>query len=253
MKSKVIRLKRLFNENSNTSVIVPLDHGATFGPIKGIENLEDVMYVLSKASPDAIIMHKGNIRRMGDIIPKNIGIIMHLSASINFSPNVDTKVLVGSVEEAVRLGADGVSIHLNIGNETDIEMIRDFGKVSEECFYWGMPLLVMIYPRIEKKSCFIDQTILIRHCVRMCEEIGADIVKIPYVGDIKSFKKIIEFANIPVLIAGGEKADDDRELLDLISNIIKVGGSGVSMGRNIFQNDNPEEFLNSVCRIVHKQ
>ncbi|MOA30367.1 2-amino-4,5-dihydroxy-6-one-heptanoic acid-7-phosphate synthase [compost metagenome] len=71
---------------------------------------------------------------------------MHLSASISFSPCRMEKVLVGTVEEAVQLGADGVSIHVNIGCDEDRSMLQDAGKVSRACMEWGMPLLMMVYP-----------------------------------------------------------------------------------------------------------
>lgn len=251
MEGKTLRLRRILNKRTNKSVLIPLDHGVSFGPIEGIEDIEKLVSVLSEASPEAFVLHKGLFRLVSKTVPKNIGLVMHLSASVNFSPNRDTKVLVGTVEEAVRFGADGVSIHVNIGSKTDDRMLSDFGKISEECYLWGMPLLVMIYPKVDTEPFDSNYIDLIKHCVRLCEEIGADMVKVPYMEDMKAFEDIIRFSKIPVLIAGGEKHSDDGKLLDAIGNIIRAGGAGVSIGRNIFQRDNPGGILAKVCNIVH--
>lgn len=251
MENKNIRLKRLFHENSQRTVINALDHGVTCGPMKGIENLEEILTVIADSSSDAVVLHKGNIRSMSGMLPKSIGIIMHLSASVNFSPNANTKILVSSVDEAVRMGADAVSIHVNLGLENDILMLKDFGKVSEECACFGMPLLVMVYPKMEMLSAQ-EQVKYISHCIRICEELGADIVKIPYVAEYDAMEEILQYAHIPVVMAGGENNWDEQGILEAVQYGIECGLSGVSMGRNVFQNKAPEVFLKKLCDMVHR-
>ena len=55
--------------------------------------------------------------------------------------------LVCTVEEAVKLGADAVSVHINLGADTDKDMLRQLGFVSERCMEWQMPLVAMMYTR----------------------------------------------------------------------------------------------------------
>lgn len=252
MENKNIRMKRLFGSQSQHTVINALDHGVTCGPMKGIENLEEILSIIGNSQSDAVILHKGNIRRLAGMLPKQIGIIMHLSASVNFSPYANTKVLVASVEEAVRMGADGVSIHVNLGQENDNLMLQDFGKVSEQCAYYGMPLLVMIYPKVEMQSASL-QIRYIAHSIRVCEELGADIVKIPYVADESALKEILQYAHIPVVMAGGDCQKSEQDILKTVEAGMKNGLSGVSMGRNIFQNAQPDKLLDQLCEIVHKE
>lgn len=147
---KQIRLKRLLGCDSDHKLIItPLDHGMTMGPISGIDHIRDTLTAISHSPVNAVVLHKGIISSCADLLcqNKNLSIIMHLNASIGFSPNSDKKVMVSSVEEAVMMGADAVSIHINLGNEYDYQMIKDFGAVSGECQKWGMPLLAMICPK----------------------------------------------------------------------------------------------------------
>jgi predicted phospho-2-dehydro-3-deoxyheptonate aldolase len=180
---------------------------------------------------------------------RDIGLIVHLSASTSISPDPNAKVIVTTVQEALKMGADAVSIHVNIGANTEPSMLYDFGEVARECKEWGMPLLVMIYPRGKdiKNGYNVD---LIKQCARVGMELGADIVKTSYTGDIDSFREVVRGAIIPVIIAGGPKMGSDRELLEMVHDSIEAGGRGVSIGRNIFQHHNVTGMTRAVADIV---
>jgi len=88
------------------------------------------------------------------------------------------------------------------------------------------------------------------HAVRLAEELGADIVKTGYSGDTESFQHVIESTRLPVVIAGGSKGTD-RETIEMVRGAIDAGGAGVSMGRSIFQHDDPEAIAAAVSAVVH--
>jgi fructose-bisphosphate aldolase/2-amino-3,7-dideoxy-D-threo-hept-6-ulosonate synthase len=190
-------------------------------------------------------MVKGGHRKSG----KDIGLIVHLSASTSLNPDPNDKVLVCSVEEAVALGADGISIHVNLGAPNESRMIESAGEVVRDCNRWGMPLLIMIYPRGKGIDPVSPQTV--GHCVRVAEELGADLIKTNYTGDPDSFRQITAACSVPVLIAGGEKGGD-METLMTIRDAVDAGAAGVCMGRNAFQRDDPARFVAAVCRVVHE-
>ena len=158
--------------------------------------------------------------------------------------------MVCTVEEAIALGADAVSVHINLGAPHESKMIEEVGRVSRECTKWGMPLLIMIYPRGEGIDPKSPQAI--GHCVRVAEELGADLIKTSYTGDPASFKKITSACSVPVLIAGGEKAADLESLETVREAITKGGAAGVALGRNSFQRENPKEFIQALCCVVHE-
>ena len=252
MLGKQIRMERIIDRNTNRSVIVPMDHGVSSGPIYGITDLRDAIEQVVRGGANAIVEHKGMVgaghRRSG----KDVGLIIHLSASTSLSPYPNTKSLVCTVEEALSLGADAVSIHVNIGDDMERQMLSDFGMVSNRAREWGMPLLAMIYPRGEKITNEYDPKVL-KHAARLGAELGADLVKISYSGSVESFREVIEGCRVPVVIAGGEKMESDREILEVVRGSIDAGGSGVSIGRNIFQHQDPTRMVGAISMIVHEE
>src|SRR3972149_3350803 len=112
---------------------------------------------------------------------KDLGLILHLSASTTLSPDANRKVLVATVEDALRMGADAVSIHVNLGAEDEARMLRDFGTVSTDCQRWGMPLLAMIYTRGPKIRSEFDAR-YVRHAARVGAAGGAGIPPSPING-----------------------------------------------------------------------
>lgn len=248
---KQIRLERIINRNTGKTVIVPMDHGISVGPIQGVINMKDAVQRVAEGGANAIVEHKGLVGEGHRKEGKDIGLILHLSASTSLSPFPHAKTLVCKVEEAIKLGADAISIHVNLGDGQEKEMLQDFGRVSYEARTWGMPLLAMIYPRGENipDEYHVD---VIKHAARVGYEMGADIVKVSYTGSPESFHEVVEGCSVPVVIAGGAKMDSDRDILEMVRGSIDAGGAGVSIGRNVFQHQNPTRMVQAISGIVHE-
>jgi len=247
---KSIRLERLFNRKSKKIIIVPMDHGLTLGTIKGLENLADMVDKVALGGANAVLEHSGMVGAGHRQYGKDIGLIIHLSGATTLSPYPNKKVLVCSVERALKMGADGVSIHINIGADEEPEMLQDARTVIEASRVWGIPLLAMMYPR-GKKIKDENAPDVVNIAVRAGAELGADIVKTNYTGDIDSFKNIVKGVDIPVIIAGGPKMDTIPELFQLVYDSIQAGGAGVAFGRNVFQAENPTKVVEGLSKIVH--
>ena len=250
MIGKKIRLERIINRHTGRTVIAPMDHGVSNGPMKGIIDIDKTVESISQGGADAILMHKGIVEQGHRGYGKDIGLIVHLSASTSLAPNPNNKVIVTSVEKAIQLGADAVSVHVNLGSETESEMLQELGEISETCSYWGIPLLAMMYPRGQRVENEHDVE-LVKHAARVGSELGVDIVKTNYTGDPDSFKEVVEGALVPVVIAGGPKVDTDEELLQMVKDSIEVGGAGVAFGRNLFQAENPGKITKAISEVVH--
>lgn len=250
MIGKRIRLQRIVNRNTNKTIIVPLDHGVTVGPIQGLIDMSETVDSVAIGGANAILMHKGLVEAGHRSSGKDIGLIVHLSASTILAPDSNAKTIVCTVEEAVRLGADGVSIHVNIGANTESDMLFTMGQVSKSCRDWGMPLFAMMYTRGAKIKNEYDVNV-VKHAARVGAELGADIVKVNYTGSPESFRQVVEGCPVPVVIAGGEKMETDEEVLDMVKGAIQAGGAGVSIGRNIFQHAKPAEIVRKISAIVH--
>lgn len=243
---KRIRISRItFNDKM---LCVPMDHGVTVGPIKGIEQIHKTVEKVERGGATAVLVHKGILRSLPN--PLRIGVIVHLSASTNLSSNPNLKVRVGTVEEAIRLGADAVSLHINIGNKDEQEMLIKLGMTADVCDEWGIPLIAMMYPRGENIKNPNDPQ-LIAHVARIAAELGADIVKVPMPSsDPDEINVIVRGCPVPVVAAGGPKLDDDKQVLELAYAVMKAGGYGITFGRNIFQHDDPELITKALRKIV---
>lgn len=249
MLGKSVRMERIMDRNSGNAVIVPLDHGMSMGPVKGIIDIKSTIDAVSEGGATAVVEHKGVVPYGHRTFGKDIGLIVHLSASTSMAPDPNAKVIVTTVEEVIKMGADAVSMHVNVGSETDGQMMADMGVISRKCNEWGMPLLVMIYPRGPNVKDPYDVD-LVKHCARVAAEVGADLVKTNYTGDVDTFKEVVRGALAPVVIAGGPKMDSDEKLLQMVKDSLEAGGKGVSIGRNIFQHSNITGITKAISSIV---
>src|SRR5512139_656741 len=244
---KIRRLKRIIQQDNRT-VIVPMDHGVTVGPIQGLENMQVITDKLVKGNADAILVHKGIAKRVDT---GKAGLIVMLSGVSNLNPNPNAKVQVCSVQEAIRIGADGVSLHINVGAQDEDKMLQTLGKVADECDQFGIPLLAMMYPRGPKITSEHAPEV-VAHAARIGAELGADIIKTNYTGSIDTFKGVIESCPVPVVIAGGPKCKSLEEVLQTTFDSMKAGAAGLSIGRNVFQCDSPTQIAKALSAIVHE-
>ncbi len=247
---KAIRMERLFNRDTGKCIIVPMDHGVSVGPIDGLIDVCKAVSEVAEGGADAVLEHKGMVRWGHRGRGRDIGLILHLSSSTDLSPQPNAKILTASVEDALKNGADGVSMHVNLGDSTEAKMLEDLGRVARDAEKWGMPLLVMMYGRGPKITNGFDPGV-VAHCARVAMELGADIVKVPYTGDIDSFAHVVAGAHIPVVIAGGPKTETTGEFLQTVADAIKAGASGLSVGRNIFQHPEPRRMVSALSGLVH--
>lgn len=235
------RLKRIMKDGK--TVIVPMDHGIT-KPVAGIENIDDVLRKIDGLA-DAVVLHKGVVKNSAYVEDMEMGLILHLSASTAY--HLNEKVIVSSVEKAIELGADAVSVHVNVGSKSEAEQIRDAGAIAELCDSYGLPMLAMMYPRghgIEVN------TETVKHAARVGYELGADIIKTCYTGSIESFAEVVEYVSVPVVVAGGEKKSE-AELIEDVRNAMLAGAAGVAIGRNVFQHSNPASIVKALKRVIH--
>ncbi len=248
---KAIRLERIMDRNDGRTIIVPMDHGVTVGPIYGLVDLRATVNQIVEGGANAMLMHKGLPRCSHRRGGRDVGLIIHLSASTLLSPTPNAKTLVGTVEDALKLGADAVSVHVNLGDDTEPQMLADLGALCSSADTWGVPVLAMMYARGPKIKNEYDPAV-VAHCARVGTELGADIIKVNYTGDPESFERVTEACCTPVVIAGGPKMNSDKDIVQMVHDSVLAGGSGLSVGRNIFQNKNPAKLISSLCKVVHE-
>jgi fructose-bisphosphate aldolase/2-amino-3,7-dideoxy-D-threo-hept-6-ulosonate synthase len=250
MRGKEIRLERIINRNTRKTVIVPMDHGVTNGPIAGLIDLGEAVDRVAEGGANAVLGHVGLALHGHRKSGRDVGLILHLSASTSIGPDPNEKVLVNTVQNALKMGADAVSMHINIGADSEARMLADLGETAVACMEWGMPLLAMMYPRGRKIEDEHDP-VHVALAARVAAELGADMVKTVYTGDPDSFRDVTRGCPVPVVVAGGSKTDD-RSTLELIEGAMLGGAAGISIGRNAFQHPTPERFIRAAALIVHE-
>ena len=252
MVGKQIRLERIMNRDTGRTVIVPMDHGVTVGPVDGLIDMKTTVNAVASrrgqrhSSSTKGMVTSGHRRRGKDVGLDHSPVGLHRPVALSQCQDPDLHRGRGP-----QLGADAVSIHVNVGDDTEREMLADLGTVARQARKWGMPLLAMMYPRGEKIKDEYDPQVIM-HVARLGAELGADIVKVSYTGSMESFRKVVSGCPVPVVIAGGPKMNSDRDILEMVKGAIDAGGAGVSIGRNVFQHRDPSRMVGAISLLVHE-
>jgi len=247
MEGRTIRLRRLFPNSQRKLFSVPLDHPVSMGPIDGLEEIAPLAKELQEAGADLLIVTKGAVREIAPILAPTTQLGIHVSASTSLGTTSNRKVLVGTADEAVSLGADLLSVQVNFGIPEEPEMLRDLGVAVDQCRKLGLPLLCMAYV---KKPGPVSPDEL-RHAARAAADTGADIVKTSYPGSSEEFAKLCRTTPAPVLIGGGVRLDDPEAFLTIVRESLRAGGAGICIGRNLFQRPPVGPIARRVASLLH--
>jgi 2-amino-4,5-dihydroxy-6-oxo-7-(phosphonooxy)heptanoate synthase len=246
-----LRRDRLHRRDDERLMIVPLDHSVSDGPIAPCGALDRLVGELAGAGVDAVVLHKGTVRTLDPKHFVHTSLIVHLSASTAHAPDPDAKYLVADVETALRLGADAVSVHVNMGSRQEAAQVADLARTAEMCDRWNLPLLAMMYARGPAIRDAADPT-LVSHAATLAADMGADIVKVSYPGSEANLAELVRSCPVPVVVAGGPPVTDTTELLGRVASMMRAGAAGVAMGRNIFRAPHPGALAREVTRTVHE-
>jgi predicted phospho-2-dehydro-3-deoxyheptonate aldolase len=241
---KNIRMRRLVDP-SGFMLTVPMDHGITMGPVKGLDKIDTTVKSVFEGGASCVIVQKGMVRTMYNSIPHGKTFMVHVSGSTSLSPTPNLKVLTGSVNSVLRTGADAISCHVNIGCDYDSQMLSDFNFIVEEAGEVELPVLAMMYARNNEGIDKVDSTSL-SHIARIAEEVGADVIKVNSTENGDHFDDVTQGISIPIIVAGGSITSDFNQFLETIKKCIIDGASGVSIGRNVFQSDDPKLAMKKV-------
>lgn len=250
---KKIRLNRLIQAETNTCLICAIDHGMT-SP-KFLDGLYDTAARVREAivgGANVLMLSRGVVKRYVEAFQRDTSLALMLTASAAGKPTGAEITPIGTVEEALRIGADAVVVYVALAGENEPAMINYLAKVGEACERDGMPLIAEAeYPNAYQSLEQMNQSLGVEYLkrnARLCAELGADIVKVNWSGDQQSFADIIRACDRPVVLAGGSLITDEA-LLARMSMAREVGAVGCSVGRNIFQHKNPQAMTAAISRI----
>jgi fructose-bisphosphate aldolase/2-amino-3,7-dideoxy-D-threo-hept-6-ulosonate synthase len=232
-------------------LVVPMDHGLTLGAVTGLTDIESTIDAVTRGGADAVLTQKGIAPRVHGN-RNDAGYIVHLNGSTSIGPDELDKRPTGTVEDAIRAGADAVSFHINVGSEHEPDQLSQLAALTSEAEGFGIPVLAMTYARGHDVREDDDEAFAedLGHAVRLGEELGADLIKTAYSGSPGTFERVVESTRLPVVIAGGSRGSDE-ETLAMVRGAMDAGAAGVSMGRSIFQHGEPAAITEAVSAVVH--
>jgi class I fructose-bisphosphate aldolase len=249
--AKKIRWSRFLHKLSCRGIIVPIDHGLTVGPIPGINSLSRIESWIQHPAVTGIIAHKGMVERLGSRgLLQDVGVMIHLNGMPTIAQSPDRKEMMTSVEMAVRLGADGISLQINFDGTNDAHNWTLLGSVVDEAQRYGMPVLTMLYDKVV--SARDEQRITrLRHLMRACVELGTDALKLAAPAKIEEIPEILDgFQDHTAIFFAGGAMCSDETLLALARGTAEHGASGLCVGRNVFQRESVADILTRLQQIL---
>jgi DhnA family fructose-bisphosphate aldolase class Ia len=253
MTGKQIRLNRLIQAETNTCLICAIDHGMTSPRfLDGLYDTEARVREAIAGGANVLMLGRGVAKTAAQFFRRDTSLALMLTASAAGRPGGALITPIGSVEEALRLGADAVVVYVALAGENEAEAIAYLSRIGETCEMLGMPFIAEAeYPNAYQSLTDMAESFgpeyLMRNA-RLCAEMGADIVKVNWSGDQKSFGDIVRACARPVVLAGGSLITD-QELLNRMALARDVGAVGCSVGRNIFQHQKPEAITRAISRV----
>lgn len=262
MGAKEIRIARLLNPETGKAVNIPVDHGSVMGNVQGLTDPVAVLEKLIELRIDSTLLNPGfakitehlfeNKMAPGRVLTTDLPLMSTVPGQ---SDGVMGQEQVASVEAAVRLGFDCMKVLLIWGIDPIIQMhsLKFIARLAEECDRWEMPLMVEPVfwgPNIPAER--RNDPELIEHGARIALEIGADILKMNYTGDLAGFKDLVRRVKVPVMVLGGPKANSLRDVFVVARESIDAGAVAIVFGRNVWQHPKMENVVCTLQDIVHK-
>jgi class I fructose-bisphosphate aldolase len=262
---KTVRLNRLFNPRDGRAVCVAADHGWMSDPTPNVLELKRILGEVARGGADGVLVSYGTALRMGNFFLGKDAPALLLRADwmnmprlggsnvSNILPAVNfRKKATSFAHDALQMGASAITIYYFIGYSDAFEAvnIEQAATFAIECRKIGLPLIIepMAVGGIVTG---VNVTEILVASARIAVEIGADALKIPYTNDVRSFRKLVNEARVPVLVLGGAKSDEPRDALELVDEALQAGASGVVFGRNVTKARDPRKMVADICSLVH--
>lgn len=252
---RYLRLRRLFDTATDTSIIVPMDHGIEESEHRELEDARALIASLADAGANGFLMRRGLARFAASSFAGKAGWVQRLTARTGLSDREAHELLVASVEEAERNGADAVVPTVFFGGETEDSHLPLLGHLADECSKFRMPLMVEVFPTGDATSTPFEGPYTVadmRIAVRTACEEGADLIKTWYTGDPESFSRVVAYSTVPVLVLGGPKGQGNRHVFELAKGAMEAGARGICIGRNIWKAADPPLYLRALAMIVRE-
>lgn len=246
------RLQRVLPPDRKT-LIVPVDHGLGMGNVPGLERPRELLRALRQAGVDGTLMSAGLAKQIGaERGPMSLTLTLDFqlwSSQPGVQEAIQAQIPVGTVRRAEALGAQAVKLLFPWGLAPEVirQNVEMIAQVAEEADPAGFPLMLEPFwmgPALSAE----EQDRVIVHGARIALELGADILKIPAVGEA-ALEQILAWG-VPTVFLGGAKQDNPQALYRRIAEGLRMGARGVVIGRNIWQRPDMAEAIAAIRALM---
>jgi class I fructose-bisphosphate aldolase len=248
---KLVRLNRLFSHASGRLCSVAVDHFIGYGEglPAGLRRIGSTLAAVVAARPDAVTMHKGIATAAWGPHAGRVPMILQSSTA---RPDDTACEQVATPEEAVRLGADAFAVAAFVRGLTEAAHLRAVADCVRDASRFEMPVICHVYPRDREKKISLAPDD-IAWAVRCACEVGVDVVKVPYCGDVKAYAQIVAECPVPVVAAGGPKTGTLADALGMIGEVVESGARGATIGRNIWGFEEITKAVHAFKWVIHEK
>ena len=258
-----IRLSRIINRKTKRGFCIAMDHALHLGSRKGLEKPEEVLDTMAETGVDAVILSLGSALRYAGRLAKNGGpaLILRLDQTTMWRegssfayPDGHTR-LVATVNDAVAVGADAVINYLFVAHNDPAEETAAFlatAQVNAAARAAGMVHIIETMGARHALAKDVHDGNLVRFHSRVGVEMGADMIKTDWPGNIAELKRIADELPVPVMLAGGPRGKSDRGTLEMVHSVIRSGAAGILFGRAIIEAHEPAAMMHACRAIVHE-
>ena len=241
-------MQRIFRDGK--TVVLAMDH-ATYMPVTGLTHPGEIIKQMHP-HVDAFLVNFGvaNIFRE-ELSSKAVLLRADTENVYHERPPESFPVLCYDASDAASAGAHALVAMCYTGHPNEPEMRRNVAKLVSSSSSSALPLIVEALPLgLGQTENYTPENV--SFAARLVSELGANIAKIPYTGDIDSFRQVVENSFIPIVVLGGSKEDDDLCFLESIADAMTAGAAGVAIGRNIWGHAEPAKMAGCISSIVHE-
>jgi fructose-bisphosphate aldolase/2-amino-3,7-dideoxy-D-threo-hept-6-ulosonate synthase len=246
MVGKDRRLNRILVGEKKRCLLSPLDHAGWLGPVKGLDRPQWIVDQVVAGGANAILASPGFIRATACRIPPSVGIVLRLSVTAGLSKQGTQETPIASLQTALQTDADAVAVSVFFGRDGDLAIYAWLAELIQACVAYEMPVVAEMMP---PESSSYDAT-AIGHAARIGMEIGADIIKTNFCGNVDEFRQVIESVPIPIIVAGGPKQANEPSVASFTRDAVACGAAGVAIGRRVWQSDNPCEVTRQIYQAL---
>lgn len=251
MSGTLHRMNRIFQKDKR-AFIVAMDHGSNFNVLPTMKKPGLLLCEIAGAGADAFLCTVGMADKFADSFLGK-GMILRVDGGVSFlGDHTKPMQIVATPEDALRMGADSLITMGFPGSKFESETLTSLSRTVLHAHQWDLPVMAEMLPRGFEGGADSRTADNITFACRQGAELGADMIKTEYTGDIQSFRELVESVYVPVVILGGAKKVPERQLLQEIKDSLEAGGAGVAMGRNIWSHESPARYVYAIAKLIHE-